>query len=170
MRRKDREMNEAFALDVLQRAPYVTVSFVAPNGEPYALPLSLAMKDAHTFYFHCALEGKKLECIQASPKVFLSAVTRCKPTVGPKDGQFTLEFKSATASGLAEIVNDPQEKVEGLRLISERFLPHHMNAFDAAVAHSIERTAVVRITLTAPAIGKRKEYDAEGIEKKFGRE
>jgi hypothetical protein len=169
MRKASREMDAAFALEVLDKAPYVTVSFVRPNGTPYGVPLSLARTDDKTFYFHCALEGEKLDCIATNPRVALSAVTRCTPTVGPKDGSFTLQYKSAMAIGKAEIVTDRNEKIEALRAICQRFLPKHMDAFDNAIARSLERTAVVKITLTEPPTGKRKQYDKQGEEMKYGR-
>ena len=170
MRKASREMDAAFALEVLDKAPYVTVSMIKSDGSPYGLPLSLVRTDEKTFYFHCALEGDKLDCIRHCPTVFLSAVTKCAPTVGPKDGSFTLQYKSATAVGKAEIVTDHEEKIAGLRAICQRFLPHHMDAFDDAVSRSLGRTAVVRITLTAPPIGKRKQYDKHGEEMKWGRQ
>ena len=68
-------MDAAFALEVLDKAPYVTVSMTRPDGSPYGLPLSLVRTDEKTFYFHCALEGDKLDCIAANPTVALSAVT-----------------------------------------------------------------------------------------------
>ena len=49
-------MDATFALEVLDKAPYVTVSFTRPDGTPYGVPLSLARTDDKTFYFHCALE------------------------------------------------------------------------------------------------------------------
>ena len=162
-------MNAAFALEVLDKAPYITVSFTRPDGTPYGVPLSLARTNDKTFYFHCALEGDKLDCIAANPRVALSAVTKCAPTVGPKDGSFTLQYKSAMAIGKAEIVTGRDEKIEALRAICLRFLPHHMDAFDDAIARSLERTAVVKITLTAPPTGKRKQYDKQGEEMKYGR-
>ena len=162
-------MDATFALEVLDKAPYVTVSFIRPDGTPYGLPLSLARTDERTFYFHCALEGEKLDCIAHCPTVFLSAVTKCAPTVGPKDGNFTLQYKSATAVGKAVLVTDREEKIEGLRVICQRFLPKHMDAFDAAIVRSLKRTAVVRITLTEPPIGKRKQYDKQGEEMTWGR-
>lgn len=73
------------------------------------------------------------------------------------------------AVGKAEVVVDRGEKIKGLRAICQRFLPHHMEAFDDAIARSLERTAVVKITLTAPPTGKRKQYDKEGNEMKWGR-
>ena len=162
-------MDAAFALEVLDKAPYVTVSFTRPDGTPYGVPLSLARIDEKTFYFHCAMEGEKLDCIATNPMVALSAVTRCTPTVGPKDGSFTLQYKSAMAFGKAEMVTDKDEKIEALRAICLRFLPHHMDAFDNAIARSLERTAVVKITLTVPPTGKRKQYDKQGEEMKYGR-
>ena len=169
MRKASRQMNAAFALEVLDKAPYVTVSMTRPDGSPYGLPLSLARTDEKTFYFHCALEGDKLDCIAHCPTVFLSAVTKCAPTIGPKDGSFTLQYKSATAVGKAEIVTDRAEKIEALRAICQRFLPHHIDAFDDAIARSLERTAVVKITLREPPVGKRKQYDKQGEELKWGR-
>jgi hypothetical protein len=157
-------MDATFALKVLDKAPYVTVCMTRPDGSPYGLPLSLARIDERTFYFHCALEGDKLDCIAHCPTVFLSAVTKCAPTVGPKDGSFTLQYSSATAVGKAEIVTDREEKIAGLRAICQRFLPHHMDAFDDAITRSLDRTVVVRITLTEPPIGKRKQYDKQGEE------
>ena len=169
MRKASRAMDATFALEVLDKAPYVTVSFTRPDGSPYGVPLSLARTDENTFYFHCALEGDKLDCIAANPIVALSAVTKCAPTVGPKDGSFTLQYKSAMAVGKAEVVTERNEKIEALRAICLRFLPHHMDAFDDAIARSLERTAVVKITLTAPPTGKRKQYDKQGEEMKWQR-
>ena len=169
MRKASRQMDAAFALEVFDKAPYVTVSMTREDGRPYGLPLSLVCTDENTFYLHCAMEGEKLDCIAHNPTVFLSAVTRCAPTVGPKDGSFTLQYKSATAIGKAEIVTNKEEKIEALRAICQRFLPKHMDAFDDAISRSIERTAVVRITLTEPPVGKRKQYDKNGDEMKWGR-
>ena len=166
MRKKSREMNSEWALEVMHKAPYITVSFTDAPGRPYGLPLSLASADGVNWYFHCALEGKKLDAIKIHPEVCLSAVTRCTPTVGPKDATFTLQYKSAIAFGKATIVEDDAEKTKGLRLICERFLPDHMAAFDSSINRSLHRTAVVRITLTEPPVGKRKQYDENGDEMK----
>lgn len=166
MRKKSREMDSQWAWEVLHKAPYITVSFTDATGRPYGLPLSLASADGVNWYFHCAPEGKKLDAIKIHPEVCLSAVTRCTPTVGPKDATFTLQYKSAIAFGKATIVEDDVEKTKGLRLICERFLPDHMAAFDSSINRSLHRTSVVRITLTEPPVGKRKQYDENGDEMK----
>lgn len=70
-------MDEDWALEVFDKAPYVTVSMIRPDGIPYGLPLSVVRKDNRTFYFHCAAEGEKIDCIRNNPVVSLSAVSRC---------------------------------------------------------------------------------------------
>ena len=50
--------------------------------------------------------------------MYLSAVSNYKPSIGPKDGSLTQEFKSAIAFDKAEIVTDENEKHEALRTIA----------------------------------------------------
>ena len=169
MRRQSREMPAEWALEVLDKAPFITLSMTDSDGSPYAVPLSMARTDERTFYFHGAIEGRKMEVLDRNPRVCLSAVTRCRPVVGPKDNSFTLEFKSVIAFGTAEMVTDREEKILGLKAVCRRFLPQHMDAFEAAVERSLERTAVVKVTLTEPPTGKRKQYDSQGEEMKYGR-
>ncbi|MDE6278600.1 MAG: pyridoxamine 5'-phosphate oxidase family protein, partial [Paramuribaculum sp.] len=66
-------------------------------------------------------------------------------------------YRSAIAIGVAEIVTENSEKIEGLRLICERFLPDYMAHFDEAITRSLDRTTVVRITLSEPPVGKMKQ-------------
>ena len=42
MRRAELRKDPDWALEVLERAPYVTVSMTRPDGTPYGLPLNLA--------------------------------------------------------------------------------------------------------------------------------
>ena len=74
MRKAQRQRDAAWALEVFDKAPYVTVSMTRPDGTPYGLPLSLVRSGNDCFYFHCAGEGEKLDCLKANPTVSLSAV------------------------------------------------------------------------------------------------
>lgn len=156
MRKYSRRKDAAWALEVFDKAPYITVSMTRPDGTPYGLPLSLARKDDRTFYFHCAAEGEKIDCLTCNPIVSLSAVSKCTPKYEENKNNFTEYYHSAIALGSAEFVTDDGEKIEALRLICERFLPHYMEHFDEAIARSLDRTTIVRITLTEPPVGKSK--------------
>ena len=153
MRKTGRQRDADWAYEVFDRAPYVTVSMVRTDGTPYGLPLSMARKE-NVFYFHCAGEGEKLDCLRVNPMVSLLAVSKCKPKFEEEKENFTEYYHSAVALGTAEIVEDKDEKTEALRLICERFLPKYMEHFEAAVKRSLERTTIVKIILTEPPVGK----------------
>lgn len=154
MRKAKRQKDADWALEVFDKAPYVTVSMTRPDGTPYGLPLSLVRSGGDTFYFHCAHEGEKLDCLKSNPVVSLSAVSKCTPKFEEEKNNFTEYYHSAIALGRAEIVTDDTEKTEALRLLCQRFLPAYMNHFDEAIARSLDRTTIVRIMLTEPPIGK----------------
>jgi len=88
--------------------------------------------------------------------VNLSAVSKCTPKYEEDRNNFTEYYHSAVAIGRAEPVIDNTEKIEALRLLCERFLPQYMEHFDEAIARSLDRTSVVKITLTEPPVGKAK--------------
>lgn len=154
MRKASRMKDPAWALEVFDKAPYVTVSMTRPDSTPYGPPLSLVRKDERTFYFHCADEGEKIDCLKANPVVSLSAVSRCMPKFEEEKENFTEYFHSAVAIGKAERVTDNEEKTKALRLLCERFLPKYMNHFDNAIARSLDRTTIIKITLTEDPVGK----------------
>lgn len=154
MRKQQRERDSRWALEVFDKAPYVTVSMVRPDGTPYGLPLSLVRKDDRTFYFHCAHEGEKIDCIASEPTVSLSAVSKCTPRFEEEKNNFTEYYHSAVAIGKAETVTDEKEKTEALRLLCQRFLPAYMDHFDEAVARSLAHTNVIKIVLIEPPVGK----------------
>lgn len=154
MRKEKRERDAAWALEVFDRAPYTTVSMLRPDGTPYGLPLSVVRKNDQVFYFHCAGEGEKLDCIKSNPGVSLSAVSKCTPKFEEEKNNFTEYYHSAIAIGKASLVEDNEEKIEALRLICERFLPNYMDHFDKAIERSLSITTIVRIDLTEPPVGK----------------
>lgn len=156
MRKASRQQSAEWAMQVFDRAPYVTVSMSRPDGTPYGLPLSLVRSDERTFYFHCASEGEKIDCLRYNPIVSLSAVSRCTPKFEEEKQNFTEHYDSAIAIGRAEFVDADTEKIKALRLLCERFLPKYMDKFDAAIERSLDVTTVVRITLTELPVGKRK--------------
>lgn len=154
MRKIARSRDAAWALEVFDRAPYVTVSMVRPDGTPYGLPLSVVRDGESTFYFHCAFDGEKRDCMRINPTVSLSAVSRCTPKFEIEKGNYTEYYHSAIAIGRVEEVTDDPEKIRALRMLCERFLPKYMDHFDEAIARSLQITCVMRITLTEPPVGK----------------
>ncbi len=47
MRKASREMDSQWALEVMRKAPYITVSFTRADGTAYGLPLRTLSASAH---------------------------------------------------------------------------------------------------------------------------
>lgn len=163
MRRKDREMSKDFALEVADKCEYAVLSMTDVHNAPYCVPISI-VRVRQTVYFHCAKEGEKIDCLRANPQVCLACVgdTHRMPNI------FTTEFESAILRGTASEVTDAQEKITALKYLCERHTPTNMANFDSEVASSLDRTAVWKIEIES-ITGKRKKYDENGKEMKFGR-
>ena len=163
MRRKDREMNKDFAFSVLDKAPFVTLSMVNED-KPYSVPVSIA-RDNDILYFHCALEGTKIDILNKNNNVTLTAVSKCKPR--PID--FTLEYESAVVNGKAFSVNDEKEKIYALKLICDKYALSNIDNFENAINRSLHRTNIIKIEID-DIYGKRKKYGSDGKELKYCKE
>ncbi len=138
MRRKDRQRDQEFGLEVIDSCEYGTVAI--QGEEPYCLPLSL-VRVGEDLYFHCALEGKKIDLLRRNSKVWVSFVGE---NIAAAD-DFTTYFKSAMVMGTAMEVTDEGEKIAALRALCEKLTPAHMPAFDAAIARSLGVTGIWKI-------------------------
>ena len=58
MRKESRAMDSEWALEVMHKAPYITVSFIDEDGKPYSLPLSLASDDDVNWIFMVPWKAK----------------------------------------------------------------------------------------------------------------
>ena len=142
MRRKDREMDREFALMVVDKCEYAVLSMVDVEGNPYCVPISIVRKEEN-IYFHCAEDGKKIEAMQKYPNVCIACVG---DTCREKD-KFTTKYESAIVCGTAEAVCSDKEKITALRLLCERHTPTNMENFDTAIAKSLDRTAVWKVSI-----------------------
>jgi len=111
MRRKDRAITEEEALALLNKAEYGVLSTVNENGEPYGVPLNFCVID-HCIYFHCAVEGQKIDNIKQNESVSFCVVgnTEILPD------KFGTKYESVIVSGEVEEVFDKNKQLalEGL--------------------------------------------------------
>lgn len=184
MRRKDREMGKAFALDVIDRSDYGVLSLLN-REEVYSIPLSLVRRD-DCLYFHGAKEGTKAALFVTRPQATCVFVQDVRvPRIYSEDELrslcedprraslliskvFTTEYASAIVQGPLSLLEDPMEKIQALRWICEKYTPDQMAYFEAAIHAGLERTNVYRIHMKQ-ITAKRKKYDTSGEEMKWER-
>ena len=140
IRRKDRELPGELALAVVDICVYSVMATVNPDGSPYCIPLSMA-REGEWLYFHSAKEGHKIDNLKKDSRVCISCVGEVKAV----PGNFSLYYESAVINGRALEIDNREEKIRALRLISRRYTPDNMAAFDEAIEKSLETTGVWKV-------------------------
>jgi uncharacterized protein len=111
LRRKERAIPKEEAIALLNKAEYGVLSTVAEDGKPYGVPLNFCIID-HCIYFHCAVEGQKIDNIKTNKSVSFCAVgsTEILPD------KFVTRYESVIVSGEVEEVFDVNKQIalEGL--------------------------------------------------------
>ena len=185
MRRKDREMDKKFAMEVLDKSKYGVISMIDGNNKAHGLPLSI-VREGSTLYFHSAMDGEKVKIFEKNPNISVAFVGETKiPENYTKDelneiardeskaallisSVFTTEYESAIAKGKVKLVEDEEEKIKAMRLVCEKYTPTKMDYFDLAIKAGLKRTNVYKIEIEEVK-AKRKKYDINGEEMKWGR-
>lgn len=180
MRRKDREMDREFGIEVIDKSKYGVLSMIAEGDEPYGLPLSI-VRDGEYLYFHSAMDGRKVKTLVKNPNVSVVFVGEIRIPENYTEEElreiaedrskaalfiskvFTTEYESAVVKGRVELVEDEQEKIRAMRLICEKHTPTKMDYFDMAIGAGLKRTNVYRIEMEEIK-AKRKKYDTRGKE------
>lgn len=111
IRRADRAIDTELSYGLLDKAEYGILSTVGADGQPYGIPISFCLLD-NGIYFHCAVEGHKLDNFAHNPKVSFCVVG--KTQVLP--GKFSTEYESAIVFGTVGEVCDGEKRkgMEGL--------------------------------------------------------
>lgn len=111
MRKIKRAISPKEAWNLLTNAEYGILSTAGADGIPYGIPLSFCVIEEH-IYFHCALEGRKIDNIYRNSHVSFCAVGKRK--VLPE--QFSTLYESVIVSGTAKEVKgeEKQMALEGL--------------------------------------------------------
>lgn len=128
MRRKDRMITDEETLSILDKGEYGILSTVSSDGEPYGVPLNYCLIDK-SIYFHCALEGRKINNISHNPRVSFCVVRNTE--VMPD--KFATKYESCIVRGIASesFGEEKQLALEGLiHKYSENYVSEGLEYID----------------------------------------
>lgn len=147
MRRRDRAVGSVQEMErILGEALYMTLAAhdIEDEGAPYLVSLNHVYHDGN-IYFHCAREGKKLDCIRANSSVILSVVGTARLLV-PEDAKacdIGMAYESVVVRGKATILEQGEEHGSALAALVARFGGDPATINEAAQ----RKTAIVRIEI-----------------------
>lgn len=152
IRRQDRTLDRADAIELLSTGEFGILSMVDEDGMPYAVPLSYAYDGCDSVYIHCAGEGRKMRAIRKNENVVFVVVgnTEVLPS------RFTTRYESVLVRGTAHVGLPEDERRKALRLILEKYSPDDMEVGLHYAEKSFARTDIIRIDInTVSAKAKR---------------
>lgn len=120
LRREDREIVSKEEIEsIISKAVVLRIAFANEN-KPYIVPVNFGYHN-DTFYFHCASEGKKLEMIKNNPCVAYELEGETKLIKGDIPCEFTMAYESVIGTGIASIVQETQDKINGLNQLMHQY-------------------------------------------------
>lgn len=141
IRRKDRKIEDHEAMELLANGEFGVLSTCGTDGQPYGVPLSYAYKNRH-IYFHCALDGHKIENIENNPRVSFCVVGNT--TVLPE--KFATKYESTVIFGnAAEVLGIERENA--LLWLLEKYSPDYIEEGKKYIDKLDTVTKVIRITI-----------------------
>jgi nitroimidazol reductase NimA-like FMN-containing flavoprotein (pyridoxamine 5'-phosphate oxidase superfamily) len=150
MRRKDKAVDRDAAIRLLQTGEYGVLSTVDAQGQPYGVPLNYVFHDGG-LYFHCALQGRKLDNLLANRRASFCVVGRTR--VLP--AEFNTEYESVIVFGEASVVQG-EERHRALMCLVEKYSPDFVDEGREYIKLHDSRTMVVKLHIRSMT-GKAKQ-------------
>jgi nitroimidazol reductase NimA-like FMN-containing flavoprotein (pyridoxamine 5'-phosphate oxidase superfamily) len=143
IRRADCILSKEQAIEILQKGEYGILSTISPDGQPYGVPVSYAYVE-NALYFHCAVEGHKLDNLAFNPRVSFCVVGATE--VLPE--QFGTRYESVIVFGKAgEVTGD--EKHAGLTLLLQKYSADYIEKGECYINNDIGKARVFKIEIEA---------------------
>ncbi|MDO4516073.1 MAG: pyridoxamine 5'-phosphate oxidase family protein [Bacillota bacterium] len=140
IRRKDRQLPQEEALDLLNQGVYGVLSVTGDEGWPYGVPMHYVFLEGN-LYLHCAKEGHMLESIARDDRVCFTVVPRHELV----PDHITALYESVMVFGTAALVEEADERQKILEALVDRLAQVSPEIKEQYIRSKGARTGLVRI-------------------------
>ena len=141
MRRGDRAIAASEAQEILRKGEYGILSTVSNDGQPYGVPVSYAYT-GEVIYFHCAVDGHKLDNLRANNRVSFCVVG--KTQVLPD--KFATNYESVIVFGAAHEVVDGEKHAALIELL-KKYSPGFMEKGERYIKGDGPKARIYKIVI-----------------------
>ena len=155
MRRKDRQLSDEDALEIVDDCEYATISLIDDEGEIFSIPISI-VREGMSIFIHGARSGMKSELLKDGRDVTMVCVSynhvpqpsQAEFEAIKDDGRalgskiFTTEYKSAILKTKVYEITGDERKIHALKILCEKYTPRYMSGFDTAIKASLDITRI----------------------------
>ena len=142
IRRKDRILGDDRTLHLLKTGEYGFLAICGINGYGYGIPMNYAL-DGKSIYFHCAVDGFKLESIRQNNRVSFCIVGRTQ--LLPQ--KFSTTYESVFVYGRIMYDLPENERYKALNLLVAKYSPDFKDISRAYISKSFHRTNILRLDI-----------------------
>lgn len=160
MRKSNRRITDIAVIQgLLEGAAAGRLGTVGPDGWPMIKPLNFVYHEGG-IYFHCALEGEKLDHIRHDDRVCFEVDLPIAYVRGDREEpcRATYLYRSVIIRGRARLVDDAAEKVRALSALMAKHQP--AGSYAEFADDKLAITGVVRIDVEE-MVGKESLRDGE---------
>ena len=149
---------------ILDEAFLCHVGFVV-DGQPFVIPTSYGRRDA-SLYIHGSAASRMLRQMKESIPVCITVTLLDGLVLARSVFNHSMNYRSVVILGKATLVDDPTEKLEALRLLSEHILPGRWDDSRQPNERELKATSVLRVPIeefsakvrTGPPIDDEEDY------------
>jgi len=142
MRRKKQVLSKLESEEVLEKGTAGVFAVHGDNGYPYAVPISYVYHD-EKLYMHSAKSGHKIDAIMKDDKVSFTVID--KDEIIPKE--FTTYFRSVICFGKARIIEDRDEKIESLKILTRKYSPNMEDEMNKEIEGALNHLEMIVIDI-----------------------
>ena len=121
------------------------VGFVV-DGQPFVIPTSYGRKDA-SLYIHGSAASRMLRQMKEGVSVCVTVTLLDGLVLARSIFNHSMNYRSVVVLGQATLVDDPEEKIEALRLLSEHILPGRWADVRQPNERELKVTSVLRLPI-----------------------
>ncbi len=105
--------------EIISKAKFLRLA-LSESDIPYIIPMAFGYKN-NEIYLHCSREGKKIDIINRNSRVGFEADAEAEIITTEDICKYDVRYRSVVGNGQARFVEDYNEKVEGLTILSEHY-------------------------------------------------
>lgn len=147
MRKQNKRItDESVLIDLLKTCHTGRLGTVGADGWPMVKPLNFVYHEG-CIYFHCALQGEKLDHITGDNRVCFEVDLPLALIQGTMTNPCRIEclYRSVIVRGRAVIVKDQDERIWALDLLMEKYQPE--GGYGPYLEEKLALTCIVRIDI-----------------------
>jgi nitroimidazol reductase NimA-like FMN-containing flavoprotein (pyridoxamine 5'-phosphate oxidase superfamily) len=118
----------------------------AVDGQPFVIPTSYGRKDA-SLYIHGSAASRMLKQMKEGVNVCITVTLLDGLVLARSIFNHSMNYRSVVILGKAMLVDDAQEKLEALRLLSEHILPGRWDDSRQPNQSELKQTSVLRVPI-----------------------